>query len=279
MRLADLEAEIEALSAAADPEPDRAIMAVEELFSLLEQGEVRAATQAADGTWTVHAWVKRGILIAFRLRQNVSVDVAPFHFRDRASLGTWNVGASGREVRVVPGGTTIRRGVYLADGVVVMPPAYVNVGAWVGPGSMVDSHALVGSCAQIGRRVHLSAAVQIGGVLEPAGALPVIVEDDAFVGGGAGVYEGVRVGSRAVLAPGVVLTRSIPCYDLVRDRVLRAGADGVLSIPAGAVVVPGSRPAAGAMAERLRLSVYAPMVIKYRDDGTSAAVALEEVLR
>jgi 2,3,4,5-tetrahydropyridine-2-carboxylate N-succinyltransferase len=167
----------------------------------------------------------------------------------------------------------------LADGVVVMPPAFVNAGAYVGQGSMIYSHAHVGSCAQIGARVHLSAAVQIGGVLEPPGALPVIVEDDAFVGGGCGVYEGTRIGSGAVLAPGVVLTRAVALIDVARERTIRAEADGVLAVPERAVVVPGSRPAGGEWARERGLSLYAPVIVKYRDARTDAAAALEEALR
>jgi 2,3,4,5-tetrahydropyridine-2-carboxylate N-succinyltransferase len=173
----------------------------------------------------------------------------------------------------------VRRGAYLGEGVVVMPPAFVNVGAHVGMGAMIDSHALVGSCAQIGARVHLSAAVQVGGVLEPVGAMPVIVEDDAFVGGGCGLYEGTRVGRGAVLAPGVVLTRAVSLYDAVHERAIVADAGGVLAIPERAVVVPGSRPAGGAWAQSLGLSLYAPVIVKYRDARTDAASALEEALR
>jgi 2,3,4,5-tetrahydropyridine-2-carboxylate N-succinyltransferase len=182
-------------------------------------------------------------------------------------------------VRVVPGGTTVRRGSHIAVGVVIMPPAYVNVGAFVGEGSMIDSHALVGSCAQVGRGVHLSAAAQLGGVLEPVGATPVIVEDEAFVGGGCGVYEGVRVGRGAVLAAGVVLTRAVPLYDLVHERVLRATDDRALAVPPGAVVVLGARRAPGSFAERHGLQLQAPVIVKYRDAGTAAALALEEGLR
>jgi 2,3,4,5-tetrahydropyridine-2-carboxylate N-succinyltransferase len=173
----------------------------------------------------------------------------------------------------------VRRGAYLGDGVVIMPPAYVNVGAWVGADSMIDSHALVGSCAQVGRRVHLSAAVQLGGVLEPVGARPVIIEDGAFVGGGAGVYEGTRVGAAAVVAPGVILTRATPVYDVVRERVWRAEGERPLHVPDGAVVVPGSRPAAGRYAAGEGLQLQTPVIVKYRDARTAAAVALEEALR
>ena len=248
MKLADLRLEIEALAAAPDADPPRVRLAVEALLDALERGEARAA-EPRDGTWHVHRWVKLGILLAFRSGRNAAIAVPPvFWFRDREAFSTWDPNRRERNVRLVPGGTTVRRGAFLGDGVVVMPPAYVNVGARVGEGSMVDSHALVGSCAQIGRAVHLSAAVQVGGVLEPVGALPVVVEDGAFVGGGCGIYEGTQVGAGAVLAPGVILSRAVPLFDIVRGEVHRAAADRPLVVPPGAVVVPGSRPARGSFA-------------------------------
>ena len=275
----DLEREIEELAAAPTVSRDRALPAIAALLDALEAGEVRAAERGPDG-WEVRVWVKNGILLAFRVGEDRGTSVEPtFHFRDRDTMATWNVNAAGRRVRVVPGGTTVRRGAFVGPGVVVMPPAYVNVGAWVGEDSMVDSHALVGSCAQIGRRVHLSAAVQIGGVLEPPGALPVIVEDGAFIGGGCGVYEGARIGAGAVLAPGVILSRAMPLYDLVHERVLRAEAGMPLVVPDGAVVVPGARVARGAFGRDHGLSLQAPIIVKYRDGSTDAAVALEDLLR
>jgi len=279
LTLEDLRAEVEQVTAADEPDPSRARRAVDALLDALERGEARAA-ELREGGWVVHAWVKRGILLAFRVGGNVGMAVPPaFWFRDREVFTTWNPEAPGRNVRVVPGGTTVRRGAHLADGVVVMPPAYVNVGARVGSGSMIDSHALIGSCAQVGRAVHVSAAVQIGGVLEPVGALPVIVEDGAFLGGGCGLYEGTHVGARAVLAPGVVLSRSVPLFDLVRGEVHRAAAGGNLIVPPGAVVVPGSRPARGEFATKEGLHLQAPVVVKYRDAATDVALALEEALR
>jgi 2,3,4,5-tetrahydropyridine-2-carboxylate N-succinyltransferase len=270
---------IEALAADAAPSRERALPLVDALLAGLETGEIRAAEPGPSG-WKVNAWVKRGILLAFRVGQDRPIDAgSTFRFRDRDTMGTWDPNAAGRRVRVVPGGTTVRRGAYVGEGVVVMPPAYVNVGAWIGPGTMIDSHALVGSCAQIGARVHLSAAAQIGGVLEPPGALPVIVEDDAFVGGGCGVYEGTRVGARAVLAPGVILSRATPLHDAVTGRVLRAEGGLPLAVPEGAVVVPGTRPARGDFAREHGLALAAPIVVKYRDGSTDAAVALEEALR
>ena len=275
-----LRATIERLAALSAPPLDEAQAAVEALLGALEAGTVRAARPASNGEWSVDAWVKQGILLGFRVGENRTTHLEPvFHFRDRHTFPTQDPARAGREVRIVPGGTTVRRGAHLGDGVVIMPPAYVNVGAFVGPGSLIDSHALVGSCAQVGRRVHLSAAAQLGGVLEPVGAAPVIVEDEAFIGGGCGIYEGVRVGASAVLAPGVVLSRATPVYDLTRRLVLRAEAEGTLVIPAGAVVVPGSRPAAGEWAASHGLQLQTPVIVKVRDGSTAAAVELEEALR
>jgi 2,3,4,5-tetrahydropyridine-2-carboxylate N-succinyltransferase len=269
---------IDRLFGSTDADRNEARAAVLLLLTALESGTLRAAEPKESG-WVVNAWVKRGLLLAFRCGVNVGVDLPPFHFRDRDTLPTQDPARGGRNVRVVPGGSTVRRGAFLGEGVVVMPPAFVNAGAFVGAGTMIDSHALVGSCAQIGARVHLSAAVQVGGVLEPPGALPVIVEDDAFVGGGCGLYEGTRVGRGAVLAPGVVLTRALVLYDAARQRTIVAGADGALAVPERAVVVPGNRPATGAWAESRGLTLYAPVIVKYRDAGTDAAAALEEGLR
>jgi 2,3,4,5-tetrahydropyridine-2-carboxylate N-succinyltransferase len=259
------------------PEPSReaALALLDRVLTELESGRLRAA-EPTDHGWVVNAWVKRSILWGFRFAGDRDVSVGVFHFRDREAFPTL---APGSGVRIVPGGSTVRRGVHLAPGVVVMPPAYVNVGAFVGEGSMVDSHVLVGSCAQIGRRVHLSAAVQVGGVLEPVGAMPVIVEDDAFIGGGCGVYEGTRISAHAVLAPGVVLTRAVALYDLVNEQVLRADQNGILVVPERAVLVPGTRPVTGGMGQELKLGLQAPMIVKYRDAGTDAALALEEALR
>jgi 2,3,4,5-tetrahydropyridine-2-carboxylate N-succinyltransferase len=279
LNLEDLRRAVEAH--AADPSADRdgASRVLQRLLDALESGAVRAAEPTSAG-WRVHPWVKQGILLAFRIGQDCSTDLPPvFHFRDRDTLPAIDGGRVFEGVRVVPGGTTVRRGAHLASGVVIMPPAFVNVGAHVGSGAMIDSHVLVGSCAQIGARVHLSAAVQIGGVLEPVGALPVIIEDDAFVGGGCGVFEGTRVGARAVLAPGVVLTRAVALHDLVRERILRAAPREPLAVPDGAVVVPGSRPAQGEWARLHGLHLQAPVIVKYRDPGTEAAVALEQALR
>jgi len=269
---------VERLASSSAPDRDEARAAVARLLDALEAGTVRAADPTPSG-WRVNVWVKRGLLLAFRCGVSVESSVPPFYFRDRDTLPTQQPSRGGRNVRVVPGGSTVRRGSFLSDGVVIMPPAFVNAGAWVGSGTMIDSHALVGSCAQIGARVHLSAGVQVGGVLEPPSAMPVIVEDGAFVGGGCGLFEGARVGRHAVLAPGVVLTRAITLYDTVRECSIAAGEDGILTVPEGAVVVPGARPAQGAWARAQGLSLYAPVIVKYRDAATDAAAALEEALR
>jgi 2,3,4,5-tetrahydropyridine-2-carboxylate N-succinyltransferase len=243
----------------------------------LNRGDYRAA-EKVDGVWRANAWVKQGILLAFRIGENENRNLSDeFRFRDKDTLPLRQSCDDGP--RVVPGGSSIRDGAYVGSSVICMPPMFINIGAWVDDGTMVDSHALVGSCAQIGKRVHLSAAAQIGGVLEPPGAVPVIIEDEVFVGGNCGVYEGVIVSERAVLAPGVVLTGGVTVYDTVHGTQYRRKADTPLIIPPGAVLVPGTRPATGAFAEQNGLSLYAPMIVKYRDAKTDAATSLEESLR
>ncbi|MFL5673650.1 MAG: 2,3,4,5-tetrahydropyridine-2,6-dicarboxylate N-succinyltransferase [Chloroflexota bacterium] len=246
----------------------------------LESGRVRAAEPdaSATGGWRVRPDAKAAILACFADRTTVDLAAGPLQFRDRAAVPPRDDIAGG-PWRVVPGGTAIRRGAHLGEGVVVMPPSYVNVGAWIGDCTMVDSHVLVGSCAQIGARVHLAAGVTIGGVLEPPGARPVIVEDDAFVGAGSVLLEGVLVGHGAVIGAGVTLTGSSRLYDLVRGRVLAGTSEAPLVVPAGAVVVPGARRMTGGFAEEHGLSVAVALLVKDRDAGTSARVALEEVLR
>jgi 2,3,4,5-tetrahydropyridine-2-carboxylate N-succinyltransferase len=245
----------------------------------LERGDVRAARRDADGHWHAVPWVKRAILLGFRLGRVEEVASAePFSFLDKHTYPARQFRTE-HQVRIVPGGSTVRRGAYLAPNVVCMPPMYINVGAYVGRGTMVDSHALVGSCAQIGERVHLSAAAQIGGVLEPINASPVIIEDDVIVGGNCGVYEGTVVRQKAVLGAGVILTRGTPVYDLVKETVHRATADSPLIIPEGAVVVPGARKVTSTFGEAQGLSLQTPVIVKYRDDRTDAATALEAWLR
>jgi 2,3,4,5-tetrahydropyridine-2-carboxylate N-succinyltransferase len=250
----------------------------EELLAALEAGEVRAAEPLADGTWRVHAWVKAAILELFRSRPALEVGDARelWPFVDKLGVRAFSVDAS---VRFVPGGSAVRRGAFVGRGCVLMPPCYVNVGAHVGSGTLIDSHALVGSCAQIGARVHVSAGAQVGGVLEPAGARPVIVEDEVLVGGQCGLYEGVLVRRRAVLGAGVILTASTRVFDLVRERELAGSAEQPLEIPADAVVVPGTRPASGAWARERGLALACATIVKYRDERTDARTALEEALR
>ena len=313
--------------------------AFDEFKAALNEGRIRAAEPdpSSPTGWKVNAWVKKGILLGFRIGRIVEMTVAPvslpagtssrrengaarieFQFRDKHTYPLKKIPPD-QNIRVVPGGSSIRDGCYIGKGVVCMPPMYVNAGAYVDDGALIDSHALVGSCAQIGKRVHLSAGAQIGGVLEPVGALPVIIEDDALVGGNCGVYEGAIVGAGAVLAAGTILTGSTPVYDLVRDAVYRRGsairapseegrgarekaghgmaeedarppshggkagedarAPGALMIPPGAVVVPGSRAVTSGRGKELGLSLYTPVIIKYRDEKTDQAVRLEELLR
>jgi 2,3,4,5-tetrahydropyridine-2,6-dicarboxylate N-succinyltransferase len=260
-------------------EEQKALEAFQALKAGLNAGTLRAAERGADGQWRVNAWVKTGILLGFRLgRMGPAAIGGPFPFYDKDTYPLRAVGA-GDGIRIVPGGSAIRDGCYVAPGVVCMPPMYINVGAYVGEGTMVDSHALVGSCAQVGSRVHISAAAQIGGVLEPAGALPVIIEDDVLVGGNCGVYEGTVVRERAVLAPGTVLSGGTIVYDLVHDRTYRRQGDRPLEIPAGAVVVPGARPVKAGAGAAAGISLYTPVIVKYRDDKTNAAVRLENLLR
>jgi 2,3,4,5-tetrahydropyridine-2-carboxylate N-succinyltransferase len=276
----DLRAAIEAWAGGV-PAGDqaRALAAFENLKAGLNAGTIRAAERGADARWRVNAWVKTGILLGFRLGRVVPVAAAgSFRFFDKDTYPLRELSAADG-VRVVPGGSAIRDGCHIAAGVVCMPPMYVNVGAYVGEGTMIDSHALVGSCAQIGRRVHLSAGAQIGGVLEPAGALPVIIEDEVLVGGNSGVYEGTIVRERAVLAPGTILSGGTSVLDLVRDRVYRRDDDQPLEIPAGAVVVPGTRPVKSGPGAAAGIGLYAPVIVKYRDEKTDTAVRLEELLR
>ena len=228
--------------------------------------------------WRVNPWVKRGILLGFRLGQLTGFPAPGLSFVDKSTYPARTF-TPADQVRVVPGGSSIRAGAFVAKSVVCMPPMYINTGAWVDEGTMVDSHALVGSCAQIGKRVHLSAAAQIGGVLEPINASPVIIEDDVLVGGNTGVYEGTIVRQGAVLAPGAVLTRGTPVFDLVKGEILRATEELPLIIPEGAVVVPGSRAVSRGKGAEWGLSLYAPVIVKYRDEKTDLATALEDLLR
>ena len=285
MKAADLESEIERLAAAgANPDRDEVREVFTVLRKALSRGEVRAAEPdaASPSGWRVNAWVKRGILLGFKYGSTVELYLTPsqdrWPFLDKDTLPLKHVGVPSG-VRIVPGGSSVRDGAYLGHGVICMPPMYINIGAYVGDETLVDSHALVGSCAQVGSRVHLSAAAQIGGVLEPVGAMPVIVEDDVLVGGNCGVYEGAIVKRRAVLAAGTILTGSTPVFDVVNDRVIEPQPGEPLVIPEGAVVVPGTRPLDRGRAREWNLSVATPVIVKYRDERTSARTALESWIR
>jgi len=248
----------------------------EDFRDALTAGRIRAA-EKVNGEWRVNPWVKKGILLGFRLGEPAETGEA-LSFVDKDTYPVRRFTATDK-VRIVPGGSSVRSGAYVAPSVVCMPPMYINVGAYVDEGTMVDSHALVGSCAQVGKRVHLSAAAQIGGVLEPVNAAPVIIEDDVLVGGNCGVYEGTLVRARAVLGAGTILTRSTPLYDLVRGEVYRAASDRPLIVPENAVVVPGTRALDRGKAREWGLSIYAPVIIKYRDEKTDRSSALEDALR
>ena len=257
---------------------DRAVF--EEFKSALRSGEIRSAEKDAAGNWHANAWVKRGILLGFKMGQMVemSKETETFRFFDKETFPPRPTSLADK-IRIVPGGSTIRDGSYVAQNVVLMPPCYVNVGAYVDEGTMIDSHALVGSCAQIGKRVHLSAAAQIGGVLEPVNANPVVIEDDVLVGGNTGVYEGTIVRERAVLASGVILTRSTPVFDLPNERIIKSEEGSSLEIPTGAVVVQGSRAITSGFGKDNGLSIYCPIIVKYRDEKTDASTRLEDYLR
>lgn len=278
----ELRSEIERFSDVPPEEQlgEGAASVVEALLSALENGEVRAAEQDEDGIWRAVPWVKAGILLVFRVGRlvDMSPSEGPFRFFDNHTLPARSLDLA-HGVRIVPGGSTVRRGAYLAPTVACLPPAYVNVGAYVAAGTMIDSHALVGSCAQIGSRVHVSAAAQIGGVLEPVNGAPVVIEDEVFVGGNCGIYEGTVVRERAVVASGVILTRAVPVFDVVRECVYRASDGQALEIPAGAVVVPGARGFRSGWGADQKLALQAPIIVKYRDSDTDAATELERWMR
>jgi len=272
-----LKSSIERLSAQGEVEHDpEARKTFLEFRDQLTQGKIRAAEKKA-GHWTTNPWVKQGILLGFRLGAIAEMP-AGLSFVDKDTFPARQFTTADR-VRVVPGGSSVRTGAYIAASVICMPPMFVNVGAYVDEGTMIDSHALVGSCAQIGKRVHLSAAAQIGGVLEPINASPVIIEDDVLVGGNCGVYEGTLVRTKAVLGAGTILTRSTPLYDLVKGEVYRATADTPLEVPENAVVVPGSRAVKKGKAADWNLSLYTPVIVKYRDEKTDKGIELEDWLR
>ena len=273
---------IESALAARDVDGDydmsTAHAAFESFLEALESGECRAASPDASGHWHVARDVKQLILYGFRLGCLVESHSHDAHFCDKHNLWPAQQSLATRGIRIVPGGTAVRRGAFLGAGVTIMAPAYVNIGAYIGRGTMIDSHVTVGSCAQVGENCHISAAAQLGGVLEPVGALPVIVEDTAFIGGNSGVYEGTHIHRGAVIATGTIITRATPIYDLVNETVIRP-IDGVLHVPENAVVVPGSRAVDTPFARQNGLSLYAPIIVKYRDDKTAASVVLESILR
>ena len=273
-------AELVAAGTSADKERGRAVFA--QLREALSAGRVRAAEPDATSStgWRVNTWVKQGILLGFRCGDLVDVSMdhgkLPFYDKDTLPLKRPGLGAG---VRIVPGGSTVRDGAYLAPGVICMPPMYVNIGAYVGEQTLIDSHALVGSCAQIGARVHISAAAQIGGVIEPIGAMPVIIEDDVLVGGNAGIYEGAIIRTRAVIAAGTVLTGSTPVYDLPNGTIIRPESGQPLIVPQGAVVVPGARAVTVGAGRDWGLSLATPVIVKYRDDHTDTRTELETWIR
>lgn len=273
----ELKSQIERLATLGEVErKPEARQAFLEFRDQLTAGKIRAA-EKVDGHWTVNAWVKQGILLGFRLGELTDM-TAGLSFVDKDTFPARAFAIADR-VRVVPGGSSVRLGAYVAPGIICMPPMFINTGAYVDEGTLIDSHALVGSCAQIGKRVHLSAAAQIGGVLEPINAAPVIIEDDVLVGGNCGVYEGTLVHARAVLGAGTILTRSTPLYDLVRGQIYRASGDAPLEVPENAVVVPGSRAVKKGAGADWNLSLYTPLIVKYRDEKTDRGTELEDWLR
>ena len=249
----------------------------DEVMSALETGQLRVA-EKVDGVWKVNSWVKEVILAGFRLGKMCDMSEGRFPFFDKDTFPPRRFGL-GDGVRIVPGGSSVRRGAYVAPGAIVMPPSYINAGAFVDEGTMVDSHVTIGSCAQIGKHIHISAATQIGGVLEPAGAMPTIVEDGAFIGGNCGIYEGTIVRERAVIASGVIITSSTAIFDATRGEFLDRNADGRVVVPEGAVVVSGSKPLSRGPAAGSGVSLYCPVIVKYRDDKTAGSVTLEDMLR
>jgi 2,3,4,5-tetrahydropyridine-2,6-dicarboxylate N-succinyltransferase len=274
-----LKAAIERLASLGEVESDpQARTVFLEFRQALTEGKIRAAEKSGD-RWSVNTWVKRGILLGFRLGELTEMsDGSVLSFIDKDTFPARQFHVTDR-VRLVPGGSSVRVGAYVAPSVICMPPMFINVGAYVDEGTMVDSHALVGSCAQVGKRVHLSAGAQIGGVLEPINAEPVVIEDDVLVGGNCGVYEGTWVSARAVLGAGTILTRSTPLYDTVRGEVYRATPDAPLQVPENAVVVPGSRAVSKGKGAEWNLSLYTPVIVKYRDEKTDRGIELEDLLR
>lgn len=278
-KLIELTDYYEKLDALDNQDLDEFVAFVHTFLAGLNSGQIRTAYKDENNQWIANQWVKRAILLLFKFGNLADYSINnKFPYFDKHTIPTHPFSLEDR-VRIVPGGTTIRNGSYIAPGVIIMPPAYVNIGAYVDSGTMIDSHALVGSCAQLGKNIHLSAASQIGGVLEPANALPVIIEDNVMVGGNCGIYEGVIIRQGAVLGSGVILTSSMKVYDLVNERIIQSSDGKPLEIPENAVVVAGSRPLTSDFARQFGLSVYTPIIIKYRDERTSSKTALTELLR
>ena len=285
--IGSLQTEIESLvSAGAGADSSAARKAFATLRDALSSGAVRAAEPdpSSPGGWRVNAWVKQGILLGFRFGETIDMSLThveryeQFFDKDTLPVRKFRAGAQSG-IRIVPGGSSVRDGAYLARGVICMPPMFVNIGAWIGENTLIDSHALVGSCAQVGARVHVSAGAQLGGVIEPIGALPVIVEDDALVGGNTGIYEGAIIKTRAVVGAGSVLTGSTPVYDLVRGEIIKPTATCPLVVPEGAVVVPGARAVTGGKGTQWGLSLATPVIVKYRDSKTDTRTELEAWIR
>ena len=253
------------------------IVKFNETMAALERGEVRVA-EKVNGEWKVNSWVKEIILSGFRLGKLADMSQGQFSFLDKDTISARKFTVESG-VRIVPGGSSVRTGAYLAPSVIMMPPAYVNIGAYVDEGTMIDSHALVGSCAQVGKHVHLSAASQLGGVLEPVGALPVIIEDNVFIGGNCGIYEGTIVKQNAVIGTGVIINASTALYDATTGEYIRANENGQIIVPEGAVVVAGSRPVSKGPGAEQGIHLYCPVIVKYRDEKTSGSITLEDMLR
>jgi len=278
----DLQLQIERLDAAKPGEVERAEAKalLARFLAALESGEIRAASKQPDGQWVAHPWVKRGLLLCFRYGDLVDYSInRTFQYTDKDTLPTQDFTARPYPPRVVPGGTTVRAGTYVGHRVVIAPPSFVNCGAYIDDDTMIDSHTLVGSCAQLGKRIHLSAGAQLGGVIEPANALPVVIEGDAFIGAQCGVFEGTVVRQGAILGAGVILTRGTPVYDLVRGQIYRAEGERPLTIPEGAIVVPGARAAKGSFAREHGLSLQTPLIVRYRESGDRGPLSLESEIR
>ncbi|MDD5361803.1 MAG: 2,3,4,5-tetrahydropyridine-2,6-dicarboxylate N-succinyltransferase [Ignavibacteria bacterium] len=275
--MTDLKNRFEEFLKSGNTDKEKSYLIFSEIRTALEKGEIRTAQKIKD-TWVVNSWVKEAILWGFRIGVLSGSDGLPNKFFDKNTLPVQDI-SLGNKIRIVPGGSSVRGGAYVAQGTIIMPPSYINIGAYVDEGCMIDSHALVGSCAQVGKKVHLSAASQIGGVLEPAGALPVIIEDNVFIGGNCGIYEGTIIKQNAVIGTGVILNAATPVFDNTTGEFIKKQNGIPLTIPANAVVIAGSRPITGGHGLAKNIHVYCPVIIKYRDDKTGKSITLEDMLR